>query len=312
MTRPLERIAIDLTDLTAGSDGYRYCLSVIDHFSRYVKFYPLKGKTATVIVKHLEEYVNDFGRPDAILLDNALEFSGSDMRDFANRQKIKLCFVTPYRPQANGLVERMHRTMKMTLAQLCAGYPLRWPKLIPECQRLMNEAVHCAIGMTPFEAFYNRPVYRGGEDDFPLIRTEDDKDRQMLREIIKEKSMKSQRRYRALVNRKKKKEKVGKGALVWIKSEQQMLGTARKLNRRWKGPYKVIEVLQDGVAYVVENPFTKVQLRRAAEKVRPYMARYELISGMEEELDQSDDEEDQEILPPRQRRPPWRLIEEDE
>ncbi len=42
--KSLERVGIGLTDMVAGSQGYRYVLTVVDHFSRYVKFYPLKTK----------------------------------------------------------------------------------------------------------------------------------------------------------------------------------------------------------------------------------------------------------------------------
>ncbi len=42
--KPLERVGIDLTDMVAGDQNYRYVLSVIDHYSRYVKFFPLKHK----------------------------------------------------------------------------------------------------------------------------------------------------------------------------------------------------------------------------------------------------------------------------
>ncbi len=41
---PLKRAGIDLTDMVAGDQNYRYVLPVIDHYSRYVKFFPLKHK----------------------------------------------------------------------------------------------------------------------------------------------------------------------------------------------------------------------------------------------------------------------------
>ncbi len=42
--KPLERVGINMTDMITGSQGYRYGLSVVDHFIRYVKFYPIKSK----------------------------------------------------------------------------------------------------------------------------------------------------------------------------------------------------------------------------------------------------------------------------
>ncbi len=73
--RPLERIGIDLTDMIAGSQGYRYVLSVVDHFSRYVKFCPLKSKNTQGAIEALAQYVTDFGTPHGIVLDNGDEFT---------------------------------------------------------------------------------------------------------------------------------------------------------------------------------------------------------------------------------------------
>ncbi len=51
--KPLERIGIDLTDMIAGSQGYRYVLGVVYHYSRYVKFYPLKSKHTQGVIEAL-------------------------------------------------------------------------------------------------------------------------------------------------------------------------------------------------------------------------------------------------------------------
>ncbi len=56
----MKRIGIDLTDMIAESQGYRYVLSVVDHFSRYVKFYPLKSKHTQRVIEALAQYVTDF------------------------------------------------------------------------------------------------------------------------------------------------------------------------------------------------------------------------------------------------------------
>ncbi len=56
--------------MIVGSQDYRYVLSVVDHFSRYVKFYPLKSKHTKGVIEALAQYVTDFGAPHRIILDN--------------------------------------------------------------------------------------------------------------------------------------------------------------------------------------------------------------------------------------------------
>ncbi len=59
--RPLERVSLDLTDMVAGNQGYRYVLSITDHYSRYVKFSPLKTKNTEKVCECLSQYISDFG-----------------------------------------------------------------------------------------------------------------------------------------------------------------------------------------------------------------------------------------------------------
>ncbi|MPC99170.1 Pro-Pol polyprotein [Portunus trituberculatus] len=135
VSQPLEGIAIDLTDMTNGQDGHRYILTIIDHFFRYVKFYPLKTKHAQGIVAKLSQYISDFDRPLSILYNNALEFTGRELRTWVDLHGVELLYTTLYHPQSN-------RTLKTVLAQMCKGYPLRWPALLGDCQSHMNLAIH--------------------------------------------------------------------------------------------------------------------------------------------------------------------------
>ncbi len=63
VSKPMERTGIDLTDIVAVAHGFHYVMTVVDHYSRFVKFYPLKTKQTQVVVEALGQYVTDFGAP---------------------------------------------------------------------------------------------------------------------------------------------------------------------------------------------------------------------------------------------------------
>lgn len=97
------------------------------------------------------------------------------------------------------------------------------------------------------------------------------------------------------------------GQCVWVKNEVTPPGISRKLWAKWIRPYRVVEKLGGGVAYRLQNPFTGVETQRAADEVRPYRGSEEwLLDPQEIDIEQTE----QEVLPPRARRPPRRLIEE--
>ncbi len=81
---------------------------------------------------------------------------------------------------------------------------------------------------------------------------------------------------------------------------------------KWVGPYKVKEVLRNGGAYRLENVFDGVGVQRAADKVKPYTGQGDILVHPRELIfpDDSDEEEEVEPRPVRERRPPRRYGEE--
>ncbi len=109
------------------------------------------------------------------------------------------------------------------------------------------------------------PTITGEEDDIGIARR-----------VVRETQGKMTRKYRSVANRKRKKQKVNLGVLVWIKQEVNELGVCKKLCVK-NGPYRVVEVLRDGGGYVVKDPFTGQMLQRAAEKVKPFSGSEEYV-----------------------------------
>lgn len=67
--KPLERVGIDLTDVVAVTHGFRYALTLVDHYSRLIRFFPLKTKHSTHIIYALRQYLADYGVPRGIVLE---------------------------------------------------------------------------------------------------------------------------------------------------------------------------------------------------------------------------------------------------
>ena len=66
---------IDFTEVRPGKYGYRYLLVLVETFSGWVKAFPTKGETATVVAKKiLEELVPRYGLPVTMGSDNGPAF----------------------------------------------------------------------------------------------------------------------------------------------------------------------------------------------------------------------------------------------
>jgi transposase InsO family protein len=114
--RPLELLHMDLFGLIAyiSIDGSKYCLVIVDDYSRFtwVFFLQEKSQTKETLKGFLRRAQNEFGlRIKKIRSDNGMEFKNSQIEGFLEDEGIKHEFSSPYTPQQNGVMERKNRTL---------------------------------------------------------------------------------------------------------------------------------------------------------------------------------------------------------
>ena len=132
---PWERMAADLFDLK----GSTYLL-VVDCFSRFVEVQKLNTTTSPSVVTHLKSIFARFGIPATMITDNGPQFKSEEMEEFAQSYGFVYITTSPYYPQANGLAERMVKTVKDLLEHSNDPYkallsyratPMPWCALSP-------------------------------------------------------------------------------------------------------------------------------------------------------------------------------------
>lgn len=98
------------------SNGFRYCLNIVDRFSRWAEAIPLVDITAeTVVREFVENWVSRFGVPEKLITDRGRQFDCALFRDLMKQRGIHRCLTTAYHPQGNAMVERFNRTLKAAL-----------------------------------------------------------------------------------------------------------------------------------------------------------------------------------------------------
>ena len=148
------------------------------------------------------------------------------------------------------MIERAHRTLKTVLAILAQDHPNTWPDHVPEAEKALNEAVHTSLGTSPYFAFFGRhPNREVGQLQLPQDEENMDERSLNIKELLKETMNRTTQRYRDTANAKRQNTVLEEGSYVWVYQEEPIPNTATKLNRKWKGPYKIEQVLGDGRAY---------------------------------------------------------------
>jgi transposase InsO family protein len=114
--RPLKLLHMDLFGPIAciSIDGSKYCLAIVDDYSRFtcVFFLQEKPQTQETLKRFLRRAQNYFElRIKKIRSDNGTEFKNSQIEGFLEEEGIKHEFSSPCTPQQNGVVERKNITL---------------------------------------------------------------------------------------------------------------------------------------------------------------------------------------------------------
>ncbi len=109
-----DRVAFDeIGPLPITANGNRFILTMIDYFSKWAEAYSLPNhKAETVADCIVKRWIAHHGIPVRIHSDNAPEFRGHVITQLKKMLSMKGTFTTPYRPQSNGLCERMNQTIE--------------------------------------------------------------------------------------------------------------------------------------------------------------------------------------------------------
>ncbi|XP_058790124.1 uncharacterized protein LOC131663637 [Phymastichus coffea] len=111
-----QHVHLDLIGELKLSQGFVYCLTMIDRFSRWTEAVPIRDKTAqTVSRAFYDNWVCRFGAPERVTTDQGSEFEAQltkALLSFIGCERIR---TTAWHPKANGMIERWHRTMKAAI-----------------------------------------------------------------------------------------------------------------------------------------------------------------------------------------------------
>ena len=118
-TIPFESVAINLVGpFPTAVGGFRFLLTCIDNATRWPDAISIGTTTAKTIIAHLTNIFTRCGFPSTLTSDNGTQFTGKTFHDWLRHHGIRHVRSTPYHPQGNRVVERLHRTLNNMITKI--------------------------------------------------------------------------------------------------------------------------------------------------------------------------------------------------
>ena len=136
---------------------YKYALTAIDVFSKYLFAVPLSSISAENVAKALVSiFLKHSYIPKTILADLGTGFTSKLMHELTNMLELKLNHASLKHAQTVGVVERAHSAFKRILKINSTSAWSNWHKFVDIATFVHNTSYHVSIGTTPSSIFRGR------------------------------------------------------------------------------------------------------------------------------------------------------------
>ena len=153
---PAEQLSVDLTGPHPLSCGFKYCLTAIDCFTKYLFVTPLRDKSAAHVAQALVQIFLKHGFYGVVKSDNGGEFINALQSEIDKLVGVTRLTTIPYTPRQNP-VERTHRSLNSMFAKVLERHT-DWSAWLPYIAFAYNSTVHKSTGFTPHFLHYGREL----------------------------------------------------------------------------------------------------------------------------------------------------------
>ncbi len=250
ISEPFECIAVDIVGpLPKGKGGCQYILTCVCMSSRWPEAVPLKTQSARETAEALIQIFSRTGLPLTMLTDQGRNFVGRVVKEVCEVFGIEKLQTSAYRPQSNGVVERLHGTLKPILAKVIDSLG-DWVRFLPIALFAIRQIPNRDVGFSPHEMIFGRAmrgpldiVYAGWIDSGVREQLSEDWvlslcDRlEVLHDIAYEKGLVESAKRKSQYDKhaSKRELKVGDSVMTRIP------GRNGQFEDSWSGPHEVVE-----------------------------------------------------------------------
>lgn len=267
--------ALDLYGPLPRSKGnFTHVLVVLEVFSKYVKFYPLRKANSKIIIKKLQEdYFVTTIKPECILSDNGPQFRSNVWKSFINDEGIRHIAISSYRPASNPS-ERVMRELGRLFRAHCGKMHKKWIDYLSDFETVINSLSHDSTGFPPCTILFGRKPENIFDKYINFPQSSEMTQSERLKLALEEMSKKAQERKQAhdkIV--KPLSYKVGDLILIRTHTKSSSINDEiKKFNHYYKGPFRIKKIVHPNSVEVESISDGKYHSLQHVENIKPYQS----------------------------------------
>ncbi len=251
---PFEVIGMDFLEpiKPESNNGNKYVLVMTDAFSKWTEVVALPNQTAETTCRALmEKIILYHGPPKIIVTDRGTNFTSRLFNNLCHELQTRHKTTTAYHPQSNGMTERFNKTVIDMIRKYVKDGFENWEEVLGPMAAAYRNSVHSSTMESPYFLITardpNMVVDRFLIPESESITPRDYKSQilRRLREgfkLAKTNLLEARRQQKAQYDKRAKEEKFEVGDRVLLDVRVTKLGTSKKLNPRYQGPFRVSKV----------------------------------------------------------------------
>ena len=149
-------VHLDIVGPLPASKGYKYILTIKDRFTRFLQAIPLIRPTSEAIAEaFMLHWTALFGIPSICTSDQGPNLTSDLFKGLQDQLGIKVNYSPIYYPQANGMIERSHQSLKnsikASLIEMGDKYQQNWVYYLPWALLGIRSAFNRDLGTSSME-----------------------------------------------------------------------------------------------------------------------------------------------------------------
>lgn len=268
--RAFDTVIVDtIGPLPKSEHGNEYAVTLICDLTKYLVAIPICDKSAKTIARAIfENFILTYGPMKTFISDMGTEYKNTILTELCNLLKIEKLTSTAYHHQTLGTVERSHRTFNEYVRSYISVDKSDWDEWLKYFTYCYNTTPSTVHNYCPYELVFSKhpnmfQQFTEVDTITPLYNVNNyAKEAKFRLEVAHKRAQtlldRHKLRQKSNYDRNVTDDKFSVGDMVLLKNE-----TAHKLDPKYKGPYKIIDILKNNNIKILDNKINKEQIVHA-------------------------------------------------